>query len=239
MTSSSGLRIICISDTHSLIPSKDIPDGDILIHAGDFSNVGHLSDLEKFHEYMDQMPHQYKFFIAGNHDITIHKDYYTSNNPSPRKFHRQLFSRPDFNPREYSDSCIAAVKQPGKGNGAMVYLEDEAFEISPTNGPVIKIYGSPWQPEFCDWAFNLPIGPELASKWKAIPDNVDILITHGPPKGILDMAENGYLCGCPHLRHEVLTRVQPRLHVFGHIHEAYGIHKIILHLQKDVFTTDT
>jgi 3',5'-cyclic AMP phosphodiesterase CpdA len=219
-----GWKIVCISDTHSLLPSKEIPNGDVLIHAGDFSNVGHQKDYQAFHEFLDQLPHKHKIFIAGNHDITMQKAYYTSS-ALPRQFHRQLFSRPDFNPTEYADQCIATIKQPSsKGDNSLIYLEDEQCELSPSDpdAPSLRVYGSPWQPEFCDWAFNLPIGPELAAKWKAIPDEIDILITHGPPKGILDMAENGFLCGCPYLKQEVLSRVKPRIHVFGHIHEAYG-----------------
>lgn len=97
-----------------------------------------------------------------------------------------------------------------------IYLEDEAVTVEG-----IKIYGSPWQPWFCDWAFNLQRGPEIAAKWKLIPDDTQILVTHGPPQGILDRTNRGDLAGCRDLLDRVLE-VKPRLHVFGHIHEAAG-----------------
>lgn len=97
-----------------------------------------------------------------------------------------------------------------------VYLEDSSVTIEG-----LTIYGSPWQPWFGDWAFNLQRGPELAMKWALIPEDTQILITHGPPAGILDMTHRGEAVGCRDLLDRVRL-IRPRLHVFGHIHEAAG-----------------
>ena len=98
------------------------------------------------------------------------------------------------------------------------YLQDSMLEIDG-----IKIWGSPWQPEFCDWAFNLPRnGWQLAEKWNFIPEDVDILITHSPPFGILDkIIDHQENLGCELLT-ERLKIVKPKIHVFGHIHSGYG-----------------
>ena len=85
----------------------------------------------------------------------------------------------------------------------------------------VKFYGSPWQPEFYNWAFNLPRGEKLAEKWKKIPGNTDVLITHGPAHGMLDHTPQGELVGCKDLFNRVME-VQPKIHVCGHIHWAYG-----------------
>lgn len=85
----------------------------------------------------------------------------------------------------------------------------------------LRFWGAPWQPWFLSWAFNLQRGPEIAQKWALIPDAIDVLVTHGPPYGILDATYDGRSVGCEELRRAV-TRLAPRLHVFGHIHEAYG-----------------
>ncbi len=83
-------------------------------------------------------------------------------------------------------------------------------------------YSSPYQPEFCDWAFNLPINsPQIKQVWAKIPDHVDVLITHGPPANILDLTFLGQHVGCPQLLQRI-KQIKPRLHVFGHIHEGYG-----------------
>lgn len=95
------------------------------------------------------------------------------------------------------------------------YLRDSGVEIDGVN-----FYGSPWQPWFYDWAFNLPRGSELAEKWSMIPADTDVLVTHGPPYGILDQCPNGKV-GCYDLFCAV-AKVSPKVHVFGHIHEAYG-----------------
>ena len=100
------------------------------------------------------------------------------------------------------------------------YLIDEAVVI---NG--VKIYGSPWQPEFHDWAFNLPRGPALAHIWSKIPDDTDILVTHGPPKGHGGwVIRDGEDAGCEDLLKRIEV-VKPKYHIFGHIHEGYGITK--------------
>ncbi len=97
------------------------------------------------------------------------------------------------------------------------YLQDEALEIGG-----IKFYGSPWQPEFHSWAFNLPRGEALAQKWAMIPEETDVLITHGPPQGVLDRVSSGEHAGCEALR-AAIERVRPAYHLFGHIHEASGV----------------
>lgn len=100
---------------------------------------------------------------------------------------------------------------------AATYLQDSGVTIDG-----VKFWGSPWQPEFLDWAFNLPRGKSLREKWDLIPDDTDVLLTHGPPAGILDNTARGERVGCVDLLDRV-REVKPRLHVFGHIHPSYGV----------------
>jgi Icc-related predicted phosphoesterase len=99
---------------------------------------------------------------------------------------------------------------------AAIYLQDQAVELDG-----LRLYGSPWQPEFHDWAFNLERGEPLRLKWELIPPRTDVLITHGPPRGHGDALRRGGTAGCDDLL-DAVRRVQPCLHVFGHIHEGYG-----------------
>ena len=96
------------------------------------------------------------------------------------------------------------------------YLQDEGCKIEG-----FHFWGSPWQPEFGRWAFNLPRGEKLREKWDEIPDNTDVLITHSPPYGIKDLVVTGKHEGCEELL-KVVFRIKPKLHIFGHIHEDYG-----------------
>ncbi|MDD5656113.1 MAG: metallophosphatase domain-containing protein [Elusimicrobia bacterium] len=100
------------------------------------------------------------------------------------------------------------------------YLQDSEARVGR-----LRVWGSPWQPWFMDWAFNLKRGTELKAKWDLIPDGVDILLTHGPPRGFGDLTRRGPRAGCRELLQAVAKRVRPRWHVFGHIHEAYGVFK--------------
>ncbi len=85
----------------------------------------------------------------------------------------------------------------------------------------IKMWGSPWTPRFGDWAFMLSRGDALMAKWREIPVDLDLLITHGPPLGILDTTARGEPVGDWDLREEIRIK-RPKSHVFGHIHEGYG-----------------
>ena len=96
------------------------------------------------------------------------------------------------------------------------YLEDEEITVGG-----LRIWGSPWTPRFFDWAFNLDRGEPIRRYWDRIPTGIDVLVTHGPPHGILDRTFRGEDVGCADLRTTV-ERIRPRLHVFGHIHEAHG-----------------
>lgn len=112
------------------------------------------------------------------------------------------------------------------------YLQDSETTLRPAlfgrpwdEGWQVTVYGSPWQPRFYDWAFNLDRGSaRLRAKWRAIPTNVDILVTHSPPYEIMDHDPRGGRSGCELLLDE-LKRIKPRLHVFGHLHGTHGVLK--------------
>ena len=98
----------------------------------------------------------------------------------------------------------------------VIYLNDSGVEIAGIN-----FWGSPVTPWFYDWAFNRDRGPDMKRHWDLIPQNIDVLVTHGPPFGILDATIHGRKVGCEELRMRLDT-IRPRVHVFGHIHEAAG-----------------
>jgi len=95
------------------------------------------------------------------------------------------------------------------------YLENDELDIEG-----IKIWGSPVVPRFVG-AFNYERGPELRHFWKQIPDDINLLVTHTPPYGILDRTSQGKSVGCEELAERV-KQIQPKLHLFGHVHESYG-----------------
>ena len=101
----------------------------------------------------------------------------------------------------------------------ITYLNDSGITI---NG--LNIWGSPVQPRFFNWAFNRDRGDDIDRHWQLIPPNTDVLLTHGPPKGILDRTDRGEAVGCEMLLQKI-KEIEPQLSVFGHIHEAYGMKK--------------
>ncbi|GLB45111.1 putative calcineurin-like phosphoesterase [Lyophyllum shimeji] len=199
-------RFVCISDTHTR--SFAVPDGDVLLHSGDLTNLGTLSDFQKTMEWLYSLPHKVKIIIAGNHDLTLHIDYYEREH---RRWHRD---------RQDVEQILELLTGPRARAAGVVYLQDSShtFQTKP-NGRTWSVYGSPWSPEFFNWAFNYPReeGEALVAKFP----KTDILLTHGPPSGIFDRTRCGDLVGCEALRAR-LPSLRPRLHVFGHIHEARG-----------------
>ncbi len=113
-----------------------------------------------------------------------------------------LEENPEFISKTYSDKFY--------------YLFDSGIEIEG-----IRFWGSPYTPEYKNMAFNLQRGEELKKHWQKIPKHVDVLITHGPPQGILDKTVNRENVGCEALLNRV-CEIKPQFHLFGHVHEAAG-----------------
>jgi Icc-related predicted phosphoesterase len=124
------------------------------------------------------------------------------------------------------DWCFERAADRGRARGILVergitYLQDSEAVVEGFN-----FYGSPWTPEFRNWAFNLPRGGNaLKLCWSAIPEDTDVLITHGPPKGIGDLVPRGELTGCEHLLARIEKLPRLKVHIFGHIHEGYGTYR--------------
>jgi Icc-related predicted phosphoesterase len=188
-------KITFISDTHTKHDKVNgfLPGGDILIHAGDLTGRGYLNEIDDFLKWFDKIDnYDTKIFIAGNHDFGF------EDNPNQIK------------------SLLTGYK-------TVDYLQDDLLLVGKGDyEDMVKVWGTPWQPEFHNWAFNLPRGEKLKEKWDMIPANTDILITHGPPFGKLDyIPYDGKNVGCEELIKRV-NEIKPKINVFGHIHEGYG-----------------
>lgn len=181
------IRVVCISDTHCL-KTPYIPDGDLLIHAGDLANKGTPEELQAQIDWLDSFRHEHKIVIAGNHDTYLDARSRTTLAPSDQK------GTLDW-----------------KG---LRYLQHNSATLKFQSGRTIKVYGAPQIPE-CGGPQNAFQYPRGRDAWfDTVPEDTDILVTHTPPKYHLDLP---VALGCEHLLQE-LWRVQPALHVFGHIH---------------------
>ncbi len=183
------MKIVAISDTHTLHYKMvhELPEGDILIHAGDIGTRGKKHEVEDFNAWLGFIKDKYRYIIviAGNHD------FYFEENKSARNLITNA-----------------------------IYLENEEVVIDG-----IKFYGSPVSPWFHDWAFNRHRGDDIRKYWDAIPDDVNVLIVHGPSAYVNDKVnENrgGENVGCVDLAARMLELKDMKLFVCGHIHEEYG-----------------
>lgn len=171
------MKLICTSDTHGRHEEiNHFPDGDVFIHAGDFSNGG-LNFLPKFDKWLGTLPYKHKIVIAGNHDF-----------------------------------CAGPLKNAH-------YLLNESIIIDG-----IKFYGSPYTPRISNFAFDYLRGSKQAYlNWETIPNDTDVLITHGPAYGIGDKTVRNENVGCEKL-FQRLHWIDYTYHIFGHVHEGYGLY---------------
>jgi Icc-related predicted phosphoesterase len=181
--SSTTLCIVLLADTHQLHREVEVPDGDILIHAGDFTMFSQsMNAITDFNTWLGELPHRHKILTFGNHEFFAEMD------PSKR-------------------SMLTNA----------VVLINEGTEIEG-----LRIWGSPVTPLY-GGAFGRSSAEDRRQLYAQIPEDTDILVTHGPPFGILDSApHSGLHSGCRELL-DAVTRVRPKLHVFGHVHGAHGI----------------
>ncbi|KAF9108508.1 hypothetical protein BGX27_008326 [Mortierella sp. AM989] len=243
------LRMVCISDTHNTTDANNypIPEADILVHAGDFTKMGTIAQIDQFVSWMKSLTHiPLKVIVAGNHEVILDKEFYEKN---WKNFHTS---------KEDHQAAVDKLKSAGHG---IVYLDNESFNVD--GGKILykkwqklenqrkqqgsleqihakgaavdpregwsqgyKIWGSPWQPEFFNWAFNEERG-KLHKIWELIPTDTNILITHGPPKYYGDIVpeNNNINAGCMELLQR-MNSVRPLYHIFGHIHQGYGVSQI-------------
>lgn len=178
------LLICCVADTHRLHREiRQVPDGDVLIHAGDICHDGEsIQTLADFNCWLGELPHRLKLVVPGNHDLPLQAD---------RAARKRLT------------------------NATLLTNAGIVFEG-------LRFWGSPVTP-LSGGAFGMWYGPDRRQLFSRIPPNTDVLVTHGPPMGILDRAPGAVRhAGDPELA-EALRRIRPSLHVFGHIHAAHGI----------------
>ena len=187
------MKLVCISDTHGKHRQLDLPPGDVLIHAGDWTGGQDIAfvETEDFLSWFEDQPHEHKILIAGNHEVTVERQY---------KFFTELL----------------------ESYPSITYLHNSETVI---NG--IKFYGSPYSNEFYNWAF-MEHEFKLQDIWDMIPDDTNVLITHGPAYGCNDRVNNHHGAD-PHVGSQSLHYRKLELgnslkaHISGHIHEAYGI----------------
>ncbi len=175
--------LVLFADTHELHREVEVPAGDILICAGDFTMFSKsVSAIEDFNDWLGELPHRHKIVVPGNHE------FFLESNPDRR-------------------SLLDNAK----------VLIDEGVEIGGLN-----IYGSPMTP-LLGAAFGKSSPKDRARTWSKVPNDAHVLVTHGPPFGILDLPpDQNERMGDPELRSRVRALRDLKLHVFGHIHGAYG-----------------
>ncbi len=209
-------RFLILSDTHGLDfgpeyqPSQHV---DVAIHCGDLTEESKLDEYLASIRILKDLHAPIKLVIAGNHDFTI-------DIPAFRKKVAEV--RPPLDPdlvkKVYGDYGEARHILEDARSAGVIFLDEGSHQFILENGAILKVYASPWTPSFGDWGFQYP--PAQGHNFE-ITEGVDLVMTHGPPKGIMDYTEAKQRAGCSDLFGAV-ARTRPRLRCFGHIHEGWG-----------------
>lgn len=228
-------RFMVISDTHDLdfeeamVMFKDLPKVNVLLHCGDLTQCGGLNSYKKALRIFSLVSADLKLVIAGNHDLELDGEYWTKN-------------LQDGDEAEEHDDAMTFWDEDAAEAG-VTYLDEGTHHFDLSNGASFSIYASPWQPAFGDFAFGykhtddrfnqqrhcIAGAASIVHEETVVPDYpaVDVMMTHGPPKGMHDRCHDGNV-GCPNLL-QALRRARPLLHCFGHIHEGFGASQVTWH----------
>ena len=191
-------KMACISDTHNNHNKIQLEPVDILIHSGDGTNFGRESEVNRLIDWLVEQDAQHIIYVPGNHDIGIEDNW-------------EEYSK------WFKDMGIEILRDESVTLTGVSIDDFEEYEI--------KIYGSPMTPQFGNWAFMEERGTAINKYWNLIERDSDILVTHGPPYGILDGVPR-FAGGVEHVGCEMLLpaveQMSPKYHIFGHIHEGAG-----------------
>ncbi len=199
-----------------------LPSADVAIHCGDLTTHSAPQEYEATFALLRAIDAPLKLVIAGNHDLVMDSGFwntYMVEKVLPQQ-QQQGVQRPEDLPWPAQVAAIVDAAQAGstRNAGIHVLLRQGSHAFALANGARLRVFTSPWTPAYGGWAFQYQVRHHAFG----IPPGVDVAVTHGPPHGILDRTlPRGELAGCPVLLAET-ARARPRLHCFGHIHEAWG-----------------
>ncbi|GLB02013.1 hypothetical protein AtubIFM57258_000426 [Aspergillus tubingensis] len=206
-------RFLILSDTHG----AELPEScfehsvDVVIHCGDLTNSSYITEFQTTIKQLQRLKAPIKLVIAGNHDFTL-------DTPTFKQKIREAGLKNDPSVRKvYGDYEEVRTLFKNEQDNGIILLDEGTHSLTLPNGALLNIYASPYTPSLGDWGFQYH--PERGHDFQ-IEKDVDIVITHGPPRGIMDYTDNGR-AGCPDL-FKAVARARPRMHCFGHIHEGWG-----------------
>jgi hypothetical protein len=207
-------RILILSDTHGLeFNHKPHMSADVAIHCGDLTNGSKLEELQAALRLIKDIDAPVKLVIAGNHDFTL-------DIPAFKRKVAEAVPALDLElvAKEYGSYGEARQLLQGAKDAGIIFLDEGNCEFKLNNRALLKVYASPWTPALGAWGFQYP--PSKGHNF-SIASQTDIVITHGPPKGIMDITHARERAGCPFL-FKAIARTKPAIHCFGHIHEGWG-----------------
>lgn len=209
-------RFLILSDTHGeefRPEAKPLQPADVAIHCGDLTEESKIAEFRATLRLLKDINAPLKLVIAGNHDLTMDIPLFKKKVAEAQPpLDPNLVKEEYGNLGEIRDLFTEAAAE------GVVFLDEGTHRFTLSNGATLTVYASPFTPSLGDWGFQFA---RQQGHDFSIDKDVDVAITHGPPRGVLDVTDSGQRAGCSSL-FAAVARSRPRLHCFGHIHEAWG-----------------
>lgn len=215
-------RVFIISDTHGL-QLKKLPLAaggiDVVIHCGDLTEHSKLSEFQETIRLLQKIEAPLKLVIPGNHDFSLDENTFRRKIAEAQRVSDDSHGLTDLLLKEYGTMGAAQALWKdvrSASSGEIILLDEGEHDFQLRNGAHLKVYASPYTPSTDEWGFQYSSTRDFE-----IGDDVDIAITHGPPRGIMDMTADKRRIGCPML-FRAIAKAKPLLHCFGHAHHGWG-----------------
>ncbi|RYC96862.1 hypothetical protein BFJ63_vAg29 [Fusarium oxysporum f. sp. narcissi] len=219
MSSLIKTRVLILSDTHGLRFEEDkkpLAPVDLVIHCGDLTKDSKLEGFRETIQLLKEVDAPIKIVIAGNHDFSLDDGVFKNKIAEASRVAQEDLEQSIKDEYGYYGEAKRLLIE---GDHGIMFHNEGTHEIRLQNGALIKVYTSPYTPATAsstDWGFQYNGAHEFA-----IPKGIDMVVTHGPPHGIMDMAPQRQRIGCPQL-FSAIAKSQPRIHCFGHVHNSWG-----------------
>lgn len=228
-------RILVISDTHGddLIHKPIDGTYDVAIHCGDLTEESKLDEFQVSLDTMLSVRAPLKLIIAGNHDFSLDTPVLKN-----KLADNTTVEDADLVKRTYGDfgEARALFESEAAKAAGVKFLDEGNYTFNLANGASLSVYTSPYTAsKACTWGFQYR--PSDDHRWDIKP-NTDIAITHSPPHGVFDLTGSKTRAGSPSL-FAAIAQAKPKMHCFGHIHEAWGAKVVGWRRPTDIHNTES
>lgn len=208
-------KVLILSDTHGMDLDDNMPlqPVDMAIHCGDLTEESKLTEFHSTLRFLNALDARLELVIAGNQDFTLDTPSFQKKVDEASPPLEAAIVAKEYGHYGEAKQLLSEAQEQG-----IMFLEEGTYQFPLENGALLTVYASPYTPSLGDWGFQYRQNQGHAY---VIENGTDIVITHGPPRGVLDRTTSREGAGSSEI-FTAVARAKPQIHCFGHIHEGWG-----------------